>query len=68
MLKLKNLMDAPITVTTKSRSIHFKAKEVIDVTQLDLDSPEVKIKIKRNMLMALQGEVMVPQSKNKIKK
>lgn len=69
MAKLKNLMEAPLTVgISPNKSMHFKVKEVISVPDSYLESPEVKIKIKRGILMVLAVNEENPPQKGKIKK
>lgn len=68
MYKLKNLIDGPMSVHIREdKSIHFTSKGTIDVDKEDLNSPELKAKIKRNIIMVI-GEVKTQEQKNKNKK
>lgn len=67
MYKLKNLIDGPQTVTIdKDKSIHFESKGILDVNEEDMKSPELKTKIKRNIIMVI-GETKKKKQETKIK-
>ena len=68
MYKLKNLIDGPLSVNIRQdKSIHFKSKGTLDIDDDDMKSPELKAKIKRNVIMVI-GEIKTQEQKFKNKK